>query len=178
MAAHGGASPPRSVSSHLNNFFDLHDNSLLSEDPEGNMVRSLHFTHLSRIYHKCLEVSRAAHETWFRSDAHDDAPRAPCRTRGATLTALYDRVDGLAVVRLARDGLGSPESASRPASPATARFTPHRPPAVCGRRRASCQAPASQAICEWSDAVRPHGTPGFAELLTRRHDLEDVHEQV
>ena len=38
MAAHGGASQPRSVSSHLDNFFDLHDNSLLSEDPEGNMV--------------------------------------------------------------------------------------------------------------------------------------------
>ena len=48
------ATPPRprwptvipenlSVSSHLNNFFGLEGNSLLSEDPEGNMVRSLHF---------------------------------------------------------------------------------------------------------------------------------------
>ena len=28
-----------------------------------------------------------------------------------------------------------------------------------------------------SDAVRPHRTPAFAELLTRRPDLEDGHEQ-
>ena len=44
MAAHGGASPPRSVSSHLNNFFGLVGNSLLSEDPEGNQgeISSFH----------------------------------------------------------------------------------------------------------------------------------------
>ena len=30
--------------SHLNNFFQLCYNSILIEDPEGNMVRSLHFT--------------------------------------------------------------------------------------------------------------------------------------
>ena len=86
VAAHSGANGSRpgsrSVSSHLNNFFDLHDNSLLSEDPEGNMVRSLHFTHLSRIYQKSPQVSRGSRETRLRPDAHDDAPRAPCRTRG------------------------------------------------------------------------------------------------
>ena len=95
VAAHGGASPPRSVSSHLNNFFDLHDNSLLSEDPEGNMVRSLHFTHSSRIHQKCLEVSRAAHKTWFRPDAHDDAPRAPCRTRDCAEMWARRRREGI-----------------------------------------------------------------------------------
>ena len=94
VAAHGGASPPRSVSSHLNNFFDLHDNSLLSEDPEGNKVRSLHFTHLSRIHQKCLEVSRGARETWFRPDAHDGAPRAPCRTRGPSSSSSADSPNG------------------------------------------------------------------------------------
>ena len=105
VAAHGGASPPRSVSSHLNNFFDLHDNSLLSEDPEGNMVRSLHFTHLSRIHQKCLEVSRAAHKTWFRPDAHDDAPRAPCRTRAKDKRSVQ-----LTVVAAAAGGAGKVRS--------------------------------------------------------------------
>ena len=85
MAAHSGANGSRpgsrSVSSHLNNFFDLHDNSLLSEDPEGNKVRSLHFTQLPPSYHMSLEVSRGARETRLRPDTHDDAPRAPCRTR-------------------------------------------------------------------------------------------------
>jgi len=45
-----------SVSSHLNNFFGLEGNSVLSENPEGNMVRSLHFTHLPRIYHTFREA--------------------------------------------------------------------------------------------------------------------------
>ena len=40
--AHGGAQI-RSESSHLNNFFQLVVNPFLIEDPEGNMVRSLHF---------------------------------------------------------------------------------------------------------------------------------------
>ena len=94
VAAHGGASPPRSVSSHLNNFFELEGNSLLSEDPEGNMVRSLHFTHLSWIYQKSLEVSRGARETRLRPDAHDDAPRPPCRTRGCTSDGAEDHRRG------------------------------------------------------------------------------------
>ena len=84
VAAHGGASPPRSVSSHLNNFFDLHDNSLLSEDPEGNKVRSLHFTQLSLSDHMSLEVSRGADETRLRPDEHDVGLRPPCRTRELT----------------------------------------------------------------------------------------------
>ena len=85
VAAHSGANGSRpgsrSVSSHLNNFLDLHDNSLLSEDPEGNKVRSLHFTQLSLSYHMSLEVSRGANETRLRPDAHDVGLRPPCRTR-------------------------------------------------------------------------------------------------
>ena len=33
------------------------------------------------------------------------------------------------------------------------------------------------SAAEFCDAVRPHRTPAFAELLTRRPDLEDGHEQ-
>ena len=89
---------------HFSAFLCLHtsitslnsrDNSLLSEDPEGNMVRSLHFTHSSRIHQKCLEVSRAAHKTWFRPDAHDDAPRAPCRTRDCAEMWARRRREGI-----------------------------------------------------------------------------------
>ena len=70
-----------SVSSHLNNFFQLCDKSLLSEDPEGNKVRSLHFTQLPPSYHMCGEVWRGVNKTRHRLDAHDVGPRAPCRTR-------------------------------------------------------------------------------------------------
>ena len=77
-----------SVSSHLNNIFELEGNSLLSEDPEGNKVRSLHFTQLSLSYHMSLEVSRGADETRLRPDEHDVGLRPPCRTR-ASIPRLY-----------------------------------------------------------------------------------------
>ena len=45
------------------------------------MVRSLQFTHLSRIYHTLLEVVRGPHKTSKTSDAHAVGPGRPCRTR-------------------------------------------------------------------------------------------------
>ena len=69
-----------SVSSHLNNFFQLCDNSLLIEDPEGNMVRSLHFTHLSQIYHTFGEVRRGRFQVAPSPDTHPVGPQPPCLT--------------------------------------------------------------------------------------------------
>ena len=78
----------KSKSSHLNNFFELCDNSLLIEDPEGNMVRSLHFTLLPRIYQTPLEVFRRAHEMRLSPDAHRAGSDPPCRTRDANSSLL------------------------------------------------------------------------------------------
>ena len=50
-----------------------------------------------------------------------------------------------------------------------------QPQAPCARFTSrTC---SNRPLVARSDAVRPHGTPGFAELLTRRPDLEDGHEQ-
>ena len=49
---------------------------------------------------------------------------------------------------------------------------PHAPCARFTSRTCS-----NRPLVARSDAVRPHRTPGFAELLTRRPDLEDGHEQ-
>ena len=64
----------------------------LSEDPEGNKVRSLHFTQLSLSYHMSLEVSRGADETRLRPDEHNVGLRPPCRTRAHTLVYVCNYV--------------------------------------------------------------------------------------
>ena len=97
--AHGGAQI-RSESSHLNNFFQLVVNPFLIEDPEGNMVRSLHFTHLPLICHTPREVSRGANETRLRPDAHEGGPWAPCRGRGTGGGARASRADVTSVTKL------------------------------------------------------------------------------
>ena len=83
----GDAEPQRVVSSHLNSAFALCDRPLLKADPCKTMVRSLQFTHYSRIHQLSLEVFRGPHKTSKTSDAHAVGPGRPCRTRGPSTPA-------------------------------------------------------------------------------------------
>ena len=50
-----------------------------------------------------------------------------------------------------------------------------QPHAACAR--VTTRTYSNPPLVARSDAVRPHRTPAFAKLLTRRPDLEDGHEQ-
>ena len=95
--------------------------------------------------------SRAAVARWCRMRALSAARREPTElsdeAEGGPLSHETERVSG---------------GYSQPHAPC-ARFTSR----TCSNR----------PLVARSDAVRPHHTPAFAELLTRRPDLEDGHEQ-
>ena len=65
-----------SVSSHLNNFFQHYDNSILIEDPEGNMVRSADVYSSYIVYARLLDRTRGALVSRDPADARD-VPAGP-----------------------------------------------------------------------------------------------------